>query len=650
MNKVQKKRGVTILALVITIIIMLLLAGVVMQMALGDNGLIAKVSQSKIEQAKAELYETARIEYLSLKTKAISKDEEEPPVSEVLSAEGFLAKYDVNGDNITDKKGEVIDTKENLLAKLSGMEGSGSSGQTTPEIPTPQTYPEQSYPKTIDGITIYEHDKDKMILKINIKERIKIDIRENGYNPDPKNIEVEWGNGGYDIFTPDSPYSGTTTGEHEYHPGEYIMKIKGAKNFQLINKENKYDKFEITVLQWGKFEKENVTWESNRIILYSVKDIKMPEPNDVTVTYIRGTFDRIPEDLFKYKSTRKNISIFQECENLTSIPEDLYKYNTEMDTVSGAFIGCNNLKSLPENLFKYNIKLKSIIVSFLNSGIESIPEGLFKYNKELVSVNNIFQNCRKIESIPENLFKYNTNLNEIIMIGLNTSIKNIPENIFKYNTKVKNFSYVFQNLSKLESIPENLFKYNTLVENFESAFYGSENLKEIPESLFSNNKEVKNFNQVFQLNTKLKRIPENLFKYNTKVESFRSTFASCREIETIPENLFKHNNNAKDFSGTFSATKIQTIPWNLFANNVEAKNFNSTFAWCEKLNDIPWNLFDNNNNADEFISLFSECRALSYLNLPNRLHSLQESQYRGIFRGCTNAHNYSSIPESWKSW
>ena len=62
MKKIQKKKGVTILALVITIIIMLLLAGVVMQMALGDNGLIAKVSQSKIEQAKAELYETARIE------------------------------------------------------------------------------------------------------------------------------------------------------------------------------------------------------------------------------------------------------------------------------------------------------------------------------------------------------------------------------------------------------------------------------------------------------------------------------------------------------------------------------------------------------------------------------------------------------------
>ena len=649
MKKIQKKKGVTLLALAITIIIMLLLAGVVMQMALGDNGLIAKVSQSKIEQARAELYETAKIEYLSLKTKAIAKDEEEPPVSEVLSAEGFLAKYDVNGDNITDKKGEVIDTKDNLLAKLSGMSGSSSSGQTTPSTPTPQPYPEQSYPKTIDGVTIYEDDKDKMILKISIKERIKLDIREYSYNPDPKNIEVEWGNWGYDVFIPDSQYNGTTTGEHEYYPGEYIMKIKGAKSFQLINREYKYDKFEVTVLHWGKFEKEN-GYESNRIELNSVKDIKMPEPNDVTVTYRKGLFETIPEDLFKYKSTRKNMSVFQECENLTSIPEDLYKYNTEMDTVSGAFIGCNKLKSVPENLFKYNIKLKRVDVSFLNSGIESIPEGLFKYNKELVSVNNIFQNCRKIESIPENLFKHNTNLNDIIMIGVNTSIKNIPENIFKYNTKVKNFHGVFQNLSKLESIPENLFKYNTSVENFESAFYGSENLKEIPENLFYNNKEVKNFNMVFMLNTKLKRIPENLFKYNTKVESFRSTFASCREIETIPENLFKNNNNAKDFSGTFSATKIQTIPWNLFVNNVEAKNFNSTFAWCQKLNDIPGNLFDNNNNADEFISAFSECTALTYLNLPNRCYSLQESQYRGIFRGCTNAYNYSSIPESWKSW
>ena len=650
MKKIQKKKGVTLVALVITIIIMLLLAGVVMQMALGDNGLIAKVSQSKIEQARAELYETAKIEYLSLKTKAIEKDEEEPPVNDVLSASGFLAKYDVNEDDITDKKGEVIDTKDNLLAKLSGMAGSGSGGHTTPETPTPQPYPEQSYPKTIDGVTIYEHDKDKMILKISIKERIKLDIREYSYNPDPKNIEVEWGNWGYDVFIPDSEYSGTTTGEHEYYPGEYIMKIKGAKSFKLINREYKYDKFEVTVLHWGKFEEQNSYSESNIIELNSVKDIKMPEPNDVTVNYRKFLMTTIPEDLFKYKPTRKNIGTFQECENLTTIPEDLYKYNTEMETIGSTFYLCPNLKTVPENLFKYNRKITYIWAIFQYTGITSIPENLFRYNTEVKTIGAIFTNS-KITEIPENLFKYNTKLETIAAIcNGNIGITRIPENLFKYNTEVKYFRQVFSYLTKLESISENIFKHNRKVENFESAFENNENLKEIPENLFANNIEAKNFMHCFMQNYKLKTIPENLFKNNVKAENFQGLFQNCRGIESIPENLFKYNTKVENFTSTFyNLEKVQTIPGNLFDNNLEAKRFDSTFAGT-KITSIPWNLFNNNNNAESFNGTFSDCTSLTYLDLPSRLYSLQESQYRGIFRGCTNAHNYSSIPESWKSW
>ena len=415
MKKIQKKRGVTILALVITIIIMLLLAGVVMQMALGDNGLIAKVNQSKIEQAKAELYETARIEYLSLKTKAIAKDEEEPPVSEVLSAEGFLAKYDVNGDNITDKKGEIIDTKDNLLAKLSGMEGSGSGGHTTPstpsapETPTPQPYPEQSYPKTIDGVTIQEYDKEKMILKINIKEQTKIAIRQKIYIPDPYNIEGEWGDGGYNRFRPGND----PEAEHEYSPGEYTMKITGAKSFSLQSLDWRNDKFEVTVLNWGKFESDPN--EQNEIRLISVKDIKMPEPNDVTVEYSDALIENIPEDLFKYKPTRKKISFFQNSQNITSIPEDLYKYNTGMIEASYVFHGCNNVTSIPEGLFKYNRNLITVDAAFSNNKITNIPENLFKYNTKLRSISYLFA-ATKVSNIPENLFKYNTKLQTISLL------------------------------------------------------------------------------------------------------------------------------------------------------------------------------------------------------------------------------------------
>ena len=72
-----------------------------------------------------------------------------------------------------------------------------------------------------------------------------------------------------------------------------------------------------------------------------------------------------------------------------------------------------------------------------------------------------------------------------------------------------------------------------------------------------------------------------------------------------------------------------------------------TFYSCEKLNSIP-NVFQYNTNADNFVQTFAFCTSLTYLSLPGRCYSLQESQYRAIFAECTNAYNYGSIPESWK--
>ena len=63
----NKNKGITLIALVITIVIMLLLASVVIQMAMGENGLIAKSVQAQKQQAKSELYENAKLSYTNLK-------------------------------------------------------------------------------------------------------------------------------------------------------------------------------------------------------------------------------------------------------------------------------------------------------------------------------------------------------------------------------------------------------------------------------------------------------------------------------------------------------------------------------------------------------------------------------------------------------
>ena len=49
MNNFRNKNAITLVALVITIIIMLLLAVVAIQLTIGENGLIAKSTQAKTQ-------------------------------------------------------------------------------------------------------------------------------------------------------------------------------------------------------------------------------------------------------------------------------------------------------------------------------------------------------------------------------------------------------------------------------------------------------------------------------------------------------------------------------------------------------------------------------------------------------------------------
>lgn len=166
----DKNTGITLIALVITIVIMLLLAGVALQIAMGENGLIAKSVQAQKEQAKAELYDTAKLSYANLNTKALENGQPSPQVELALSTTEFRDRYDIVGDDITDKNGNVIDTKANVLNVIQGTVTGGFSSGTTPGGSTPA----ESWPKTVGGVTISEEDKDKMICKLVVKKNTEV--------------------------------------------------------------------------------------------------------------------------------------------------------------------------------------------------------------------------------------------------------------------------------------------------------------------------------------------------------------------------------------------------------------------------------------------------------------------------------------------
>ena len=535
MERVQKKKGITLIALVITIVIMLLLAGVAIQMSLGENGIIAKSDQAKKEQAKAELYEVAKMEYLNLKTKALEKGEPNPEAEKILSETNFLNKYNIIGDNITDKKGEVIDTKENLINMLSG------------EIVTSEYKP-----------VIPNEDKKKLMFQVNVEQQTNFSI-----SLEP-NVFIQT----MKIELPDGTIKNVANGWGELHretlnPGTYIFKFEdisavNTKYSGLVIDSNGGD-VSIDILNWG----EN-PYQTSNITLNKVNKIYYPETDNLVVKYKNAVFNNIPKDLFSKKTTTKLSSSFESCNNITEIPKDLFKNCINIEYFYSTFFNCENIREIPEDLFKYNTKVKFFHQTFKGYRGEEIPENLFKNNVDTNLFYEVFRNSN-VTNIPENLFKYNINTTRIMGVFTNSKISNIPNNLFKYNINVTDFSDIFSE-TKITSIPEELFRNNSKVLVFERAFNSCKRLVTIPEDLFKYNNLAKNMGAVFR-ETAITIIPENLFANNPNIIDISYAFQDCKNITFIPQSIINKANSVSThhftFNGCTAASNYLSLPQSL---------------------------------------------------------------------------------------
>lgn len=431
MNKLKNTNAITLLALVITIIIMLLLAAVAIQMTFGENGLIIKATQAKVQQAKAELYETAKLSFLNLKTKALENGLTEPEVELAITTSEFISKYNVVGDNITDKNNEIIDTKDNLFKMLS--ESVSSSNRPY----------------------IANEDKDKLILELNVSTATDLEV-VNFMSDDPVKVEFDDGTIG------EAKYPGCfcPTVTKTFSPGKYIVKFVGSALYHLEAITIKIDstKAHFNILNWGK---DPLSY--NGITLYGVDKIYAPEPDFLAVNYNSAIFNKIPKNLFSKKLTNNPYaSRFIDCNNITEIPEDLFKNWVNLE-YAPSFENCKNITSIPEDLFKYNTKLKNFYNTFSGTSITTIPENLFKYNTNATVFRGVFYNCKNLTSIPENLFSTIGVINDISYSFRNcTNLTYIPQNIIDKAMSATETHYVFDgctSASNYNAIPDRLKTY-----------------------------------------------------------------------------------------------------------------------------------------------------------------------------------------------
>ena len=130
----NNKKGITLIALVVTVVVLIILAGVSINAVLGDNGIIKKANQAASVTKEAEVKEAINRTILEF---YLTDDYE--TLEDFLKAkvtEGKIDSVTKNADGtLTVKKGEYSETVEN---KTNSSGGSSSGGSTGGETQTPE--------------------------------------------------------------------------------------------------------------------------------------------------------------------------------------------------------------------------------------------------------------------------------------------------------------------------------------------------------------------------------------------------------------------------------------------------------------------------------------------------------------------------------
>ncbi len=131
MSKLKRdEKGITLVALVVTIIVLIILAGIAISMTLGENGIFAKAKEAKRLQITAEVKEKIGTDILDVQIEATQKNEtlQQSKIEEIIAKYGELQS---DGDTIKLKdNGYEISLKEiyNGTTSSSGGSTGGSTG------------------------------------------------------------------------------------------------------------------------------------------------------------------------------------------------------------------------------------------------------------------------------------------------------------------------------------------------------------------------------------------------------------------------------------------------------------------------------------------------------------------------------------------
>ena len=190
-NKLKTTKGITLIALVIMIIVLLILAAVSIATLTGENGILSKANNSKIETEKASAKEkvqmavmssfdnSGKLDYTQLKTnldKVEGIDKETVPST--ITKDTFLFTVKVDGYDVTiDENGKVTVAGENSDSQDNLTPNLPSTDETKPYLPDDNSEIISNNPET--GIIVKDSNNNEWVW-IEVPKSIYTNITYNG--------------------------------------------------------------------------------------------------------------------------------------------------------------------------------------------------------------------------------------------------------------------------------------------------------------------------------------------------------------------------------------------------------------------------------------------------------------------------------------
>lgn len=377
--KIRNEKGITLIALAVTIIVMLILAGVSLAIFNGDNSISKNAEKAKLQNELGQIGEEINLKIGEEVIKNTLVDKEQMLVDNGYIVEGEKYCY-VDASKILSNKnkyGKGSGEKDVYVLEQGKIVYINEEGKKVAEKET-----------TLDVSRIRNMNNFITMWRVNANDKILLPFAVDEYFQGNYDCTIDWGDGSEKEHV-GGKNSTAKRPEHTYtQAGDYNISISGKCAYFDTGADSYTETYPelvkkiIKIVSWGDVETNTYCFAS------ATNLVEVASP-------LEKSFKKCKDDSFDY--------LFSDCTNLKSIPQDLFKYiNENITSFRGTFSGCENLKTIPDGLFDKAVNVTSFYKTFAYcDNLEEVPGNLFDNAVKATDFYKTFSQCSKLVSGPQ---------------------------------------------------------------------------------------------------------------------------------------------------------------------------------------------------------------------------------------------------------